>query len=450
MMCCWARRAIPSWRRDRPSTVASPGPIRYNPRGMHNRSDGTTVLDLGPAPETAVLLAVLAKAEVGCWFDRRASRGTSLVMVDPDQVIRDPFALQQSLQAPAAVGPTGFAGGWAGWLSYEGAQVGMRRGSVGGPVMLAHFPAVLTIDHRHGTAHAMGRGLAGEAAAWAWARRLRGQVPLRLDTGPPALLHPGPSPQAFMDQVRQVQAWIAEGQMYVANLTYRLELSTLRNPAGMYAQLSAAHPAPYASLLHDGDHWVLSSSPELLLRRQGPTAWSRPIKGTRPAGDSQGLLHDPKERAELTMIVDMVRNDLGQVATTGSVSVPEMFAIEHHPGIEHLVATVRAQVPTKAGALLAAMVPAGSVTGAPKARAVALLAELETSRRGVYTGAIGWCDDAGDMEWSVAIRTLESGIDGARYGTGGGITIDSIPEREYRETQLKTVGPLAAMGLQWR
>jgi anthranilate/para-aminobenzoate synthase component I len=149
------------------------------------------------------------------------------------------------------------------------------------------------------------------------------------------------------------------------------------------------------------------------------------------------------------MIVDMERNDLGQVARIGSVRVTELFAVECHPGLEHLLATVEAEVPVAAGALLRAMLPGGSVTGAPKRRTVELLAVLEGVPRGVYTGTIGYCDDGGDMEWNVAIRSLETSGDRCLYGTGGGITADSDPEREYAETRLKARGPLRALGVPW-
>ena len=149
------------------------------------------------------------------------------------------------------------------------------------------------------------------------------------------------------------------------------------------------------------------------------------------------------------MIVDMERNDLGRLAQTGSVRVTELFAVERHPGIDHLVATVEADVPAPAGMLLLAVLPGGSVTGAPKIRAVERLSSLETDARGVYTGTVGYGDDGGDMEWNVAIRTLEATPNGCVYGTGGGITADSDPEREYSETRLKAAGPLGALGVRW-
>jgi anthranilate/para-aminobenzoate synthase component I len=413
-----------------------------------------TVLDAGPAPDGGACLRLLAEAEVGCWFDRRAGGGISLLMVDPDRVVRtarDALPALTALAGAAPPGPFGFAGGWAGWVSYEGALTALGLGPAAADAAVAHYPAALAIDHARGTAHAVGRGPAGDAAARAWVQRLR-KLPGRpapQAAGGLRLADPGPSRAAFVRQVREVQGWIAAGETYVVNLTYRIRLDGGGDPAAAYARLAALHPAPYAALLRDRHRWVLSSSPELLLRRRGGRVWTRPIKGTRPAGQGSGLAEDPKERAELTMIVDMARNDLGRVARPGSVRVSELFATERHPGLEHLLATVEAEAAGRAGVLLGALLPAGSVTGAPKRRAVERLAGLEADPRGVYTGTIGCCDDGGDMEWNVAIRTVQAFPGEWLYGTGGGITADSDPDAEYAETRLKARGPLRALGLAW-
>lgn len=420
---------------------------------MITRAATPTVLDAGPAPDAGACLRLLADAELGCWFDRRATGGVSLLMVDPDAVIRSAPALWAALDGSAAAaspGPFGFAGGWAGWVSYEGALTALDLRPPEAGAVMAHYPACLAIDHARDRAHAVGRGPAGEAAAHGWVARLCRLRSLAPEPArPPRVTDPGPDRAAFVRQVREVQGWIAAGETYVANLTYRLRLEGLGDPGAAYARLADAHPARYAALLRDRDRWVLSSSPELLLQRRGLRAWTRPIKGTRAAGEGSGLAADPKERAELTMIVDMARNDLGQVARTGSVRVTELFAVEPHPGLEHLVATVEGQVPVAGGSLLRAMLPGGSVTGAPKRRAVERLRALEGDPRGVYTGTVGWCDDGGDMEWNVAIRTLQAFPGSCLYGTGGGITADSDPEREYAETRLKARGPLRALGVAW-
>ena len=418
-------------------------------------SNEITVLDLGMAPEADWCLHLIREAEIGCWFDRRARSGMSLLMLDPDRVIRSPDHLWLALDATAGVaspGPFGFAGGWVGFVSYEAALSGLGLKTRAPDTLIGHYPGALAIDHAQGKAFAVGRGAAGIAAAHAWAARLKAHRVCSTTAAPPPaprVVDHGPGQIAFAQQVGAVQDWIASGEVYVANLTYRIHLDGLTDPAAAYARLSALHAAPYAAVLRDGEHWILSSSPELLVRRHGAHTWTRPIKGTRRAGEAAQLLADFKERAELTMIVDMERNDLGQVARVGTVRVREMFAVETHPGLEHLVATVEADVPGSAGKLLRAMLPGGSVTGAPKRRAVELLGTLEADLRGVYTGTIGYCDDGGDLEWNVAIRTLEVLGRQCRYGTGGGITIDSQPLREYAETRLKAAGPLRALGVPW-
>lgn len=427
--------------------------------------DPITVLDAGSEPSVDVLLRILASVEQGCWFDRRYAAGVSLLVAEPDRVLASEADLGTILGARGGAqppGPYGFAGGWAGWISFEenvrGLGLPVPRRPPGPWLALGHYPACLAVDHRRHRAWAVGRGDAGRDAAAAWLRRLtraRGQVRAATAadappvTAPLALLDPGPAPQAHGRQVRQIQCWIAAGETYVANLTYRLALSPLADPATAYGVLSRRHPAPYAVLARAGGAWILSASPELLLRRRGTCAATRPIKGTRAlaGGHWRDLRDDPKERAELAMVVDLERNDLGRLATTGSVHVPELFALERHPGLAHLVATVVAEVPASAGSLLRAMLPGGSVTGAPKQRTVELLTLLEGAARGVYTGSVGYCDDGGDMEWNVAIRTLECLPDRSLYGTGGGITADSDPVREYQETRLKARGVLGALGV---
>ncbi len=425
------------------------------------RTGDTTVLDAGPAPPPDVCLHVLRSSAHGCWFDRGGRGGHSLLLVDPDQLLREPDGIWEALRAEggaAAGGPWGFAGGWAGYLSYEATLPLLGLEPARRPphpvAMLAHYPSALVIDHGRGRAWAVGRGRAGAQSAGTWRSRLERArhhaPPLPARPAPaPRVLYAGPSPAIHAAQVREVQRWIRAGDSFVANLTYRLKLERLADPAGAYAALRAQQRAPYGTLIHDGPCWVLCASPELLVRRRGVRACTRPIKGTRghSVEDAAALAVDPKERAELTMIVDLERNDLGRVASTGSVRVRELFSVERHPGLCHLVATVEADVPGPAGTLLAALLPGGSVTGAPKRRTVSLLVGLETDARGVYTGTIGWCDDGGDMEWNIAIRTLVTTPVGSMYGTGGGITAESDPTREYLETRLKAQSVLRALGV---
>ncbi|MHB9754921.1 chorismate-binding protein [Streptomyces sp. BYX5S] len=249
---------------------------------------------------------------------------------------------------------------------------------------------------------------------------------------------------AYTEGVRRIRAYIATGEVYQANLCRVLSapIAPDADVDALTALLARGNPAPYAGTVRIPGHGVeiATASPELFLRRNGRVVESGPIKGT---GRTEADLLD-KDHAENVMIVDLVRNDLGVVCATGSVSVPELCVVEKHPGLVHLVSTVRGELPETAGwpELLAAAFPPGSVTGAPKSSALRIIDELETAPRGPYCGGIGWVDaDRGRGELAVGIRTfwIDRGEDGdvLRFGTGAGITWGSDPEREWRETELK-------------
>jgi len=248
----------------------------------------------------------------------------------------------------------------------------------------------------------------------------------------------------FEDGVREIRAAIEAGDVYQVNLTRQLAAPAPPDAdvAALGAALAVGNPAPYAAVVRvpaAGLH-VASASPERFLRREGRLVWSSPIKGTAATPD--GFLE--KDRAENVMIVDLVRNDLGRVCDFGTVCVPALLAVEHHPGLVHLVSTVAGELRDGVGwgDLLAATFPPGSITGAPKLAAMDVIRRLEPVPRGVYCGAVGWVDaDRGVGELNVAIRTFW--IDGSggpptlRFGTGGGITHDSDPAGEWAETELK-------------
>ncbi|OEU96720.1 chorismate-binding protein [Streptomyces oceani] len=263
---------------------------------------------------------------------------------------------------------------------------------------------------------------------------------------------------AYTAGVRRVREHIAAGEVYQANLC-RILTAPLPDASRassdvdqLAARLARGNPAPYAGTVRLPAHGVevATASPESYLRRDGAVVTSSPIKGTgRTAED---LL--PKDHAENVMIVDLVRNDLGRVCGTGTVTVPRLCAVEEHPGLVHLVSTVRGEIahacrPRGWARLLADTFPAGSITGAPKSRATRLLADLETAPRGPYCGAVGWVDaDRGTGELAVGIRTFWIRRDlpgGPRlcFGTGAGITWDSDAEREWEETELKASRLLA-------
>ncbi len=240
--------------------------------------------------------------------------------------------------------------------------------------------------------------------------------------------------------VRAIRELIAAGSVYQVNLCRVLSAAAPADAdvAALGAALAEGNPAPYAAVVRLPDHGVhvASASPELYLRRDGDIAESRPIKGTADRAD--GFL--PKDRAENVMIVDLVRNDLGRVCEWGSVAVPALCEVEPHPGLFHLVSTVRGHLRPHVGwaELVAASFPPGSVTGAPKLAALDVIAKLEPVDRGPYCGAVGWVDaDQRRGELNVGIRTFWLADRQIHFGTGGAITYDSTPEGEWEETELK-------------
>ncbi|NLU66308.1 chorismate-binding protein [Streptomyces sp. HNM0574] len=260
---------------------------------------------------------------------------------------------------------------------------------------------------------------------------------------------------AYTAGVRRIREHIADGEVYQANLC-RVLSAPLPDPRpessdvdSLSALLESGNPAPYAGTVRLPAHGVevATASPELYLRRDGRTVGSGPIKGT---GRTEADLLE-KDHAENVMIVDLVRNDLGRVCATGSVTVPALCAVERHPGLVHLVSTVRGELARGAGwaDLLRETFPPGSVTGAPKSSALRIIRELEPSPRGPYCGGVGWIDaDRGTGELAVGIRTfwIERDAPGGpvlRFGAGAGITWGSDPEREWDETELKASRLLA-------
>ncbi|MFB9577076.1 chorismate-binding protein [Streptomyces yanii] len=257
---------------------------------------------------------------------------------------------------------------------------------------------------------------------------------------------------AYTAGVRRIREHIAAGEVYQANLC-RVMSAKLPDPAAadvdaLTALLARGNPAPYAGTIRLPAHGVeiATASPELFLSRDGRTVESGPIKGT---GRTEADLLE-KDHAENVMIVDLVRNDLGRVCATGSVTVPDLCVVEKHPGLVHLVSTVRGRLADGAGwpELLTAAFPPGSVTGAPKSSALRIIESLETAPRGPYCGGIGWVDaDRATAGLAVGIRTFWIDRTAAapvlRFGTGAGITWGSDPEREWDETELKAARLLA-------
>jgi para-aminobenzoate synthetase component 1 len=251
----------------------------------------------------------------------------------------------------------------------------------------------------------------------------------------------------YEEAVRSIQRYIGQGDVFQVNLALRQMRATNVSPETLYEWLRVVNPSPYMGMLRTPTFALVSASPELLVKLDDGRLSTRPIAGTRRRGRTpeedlvmeQELLSNEKERAEHIMLVDLERNDLGRVAEYGTVNVPELMTVERYSHVMHLVSQVEAKLAPRKDALdvLAAVFPGGTITGAPKIRTMEIIEELEPTRRGPYTGSMGWIDYSGNMEFNIIIRTITI-MDGiCHIQSGAGIVIDSEPEREFHESLSK-------------
>jgi para-aminobenzoate synthetase component 1 len=254
----------------------------------------------------------------------------------------------------------------------------------------------------------------------------------------------------YLKKVRRALDYIAAGDVFQVNLSQRFSAVGAIEPLDLFIRLCAASPAPFAALLSWNDLAVVSASPEQFYQVQGRTIVTCPIKGTRPRGTDAAqdrrlaaeLARSAKDRAELTMIVDLERNDLGRVCRYGTVRVVDPLAVESFAQVHHLVATIEGRLRDEIcpADVIRAVFPGGSITGAPKIRAMEIIDELEPARRGLYTGAIGYLSRGGTSNFNIAIRTMTVEGNRVSYQVGGGIVADSDPQSEYEETLHKGRG----------
>ena len=362
-------------------------------------------------------------------------RPLSVIAADPVMMIRgsiheaaDRAWLGETLRAaPSTAADLGFPdGGLCGWVDYEGGFV------------FGDYREMLVFSHADGVWWETG-GLSERLAP--------------APDGPFTLsgFTPWVERAEFVSRVSRAKDWIAAGDIYQVNLTQGFEAEVSGGTLfPLYQILREASPAPMAAWLSLDGREVLSSSPETFLRFSGRAVETRPIKGTRPRfGDADEdtrsayeLQTSAKEIAELVMITDLLRNDLGQVCDFGSVEVADLLRLESLAQVHHLVSTVKGVLRPETDAIeaLAACFPGGSITGAPKKRAMEIIRELEGRPRGLYCGAIGWLGRNGESQFNIAIRTLVR--EGSRliYQTGAGIVADSDPDKEYEETLHKAAG----------
>ncbi|MDD4370284.1 MAG: aminodeoxychorismate synthase component I [Anaerostipes sp.] len=261
--------------------------------------------------------------------------------------------------------------------------------------------------------------------------------------------------EEYVKAIEKMIDYIVQGDMYIANMTQRMETVSTKHPYEVYRYLREHNPSPFGCYLNYGEFQIVSASPERFMQMKDGRIQTRPIKGTRKRGQTrekddklrQELEQSEKDRSELLMIVDLERNDLNRVCVPGSVKVTEHFAIEAYATVFHLVSTIVGKLQTKLTALdlIGAAFPGGSITGAPKIRAMEIIDELEHSQRGLYTGSMGYISFNGDCDFNIVIRTAVHRDGKYLIGVGGGITCESKPEDEYEETLQKAKAILEAI-----
>ena len=366
-------------------------------------------------------------------FPSGGSRPLSVIAANPLRVLRGNVHISANLEilraalaaGPKRTGDHGFpVGGLCGWIDYEGGFV------------FGDYPEMLVYSHHDQT--------------WWETGQLSEQLHTTTGTAQIGGFSPLTARSQFIAGVARIKDWIAAGHIYQANLSQGFVATVTGDLFSLYETLRDASPAPMAAYLKLDGREILSSSPESFLKISGRGIETRPIKGTRPRfpdpdedrRSAYELQTSAKEIAELVMITDLLRNDLGQVCEFGSVEVTDMLRLETLAQVHHLVSTVTGILRPEVDAIaaLAACFPGGSITGAPKKRAMEIIRELEQAPRGIYCGAIGWLGYNGESSFNIAIRTLVRSGDQLVYQVGAGIVADSDPEKEYEETLHKAAG----------
>ncbi|MEY3474854.1 MAG: hypothetical protein RL087_1312 [Pseudomonadota bacterium] len=416
----------------------------------------------------------------------RAHRGVCEVLTDGqvvEQRTGNPLDFiaeyQQRFRVALRPGLPRFCGGLAGYFGYETIRyiekklAGTRReGGIGTPdILLLQTEELAVIDNLSGRLYLIVYADPGRPDAYFSTKKRLGELTdkLRYSVSAPQV-RKGPSypvereltQAAFEQVVLRAKAYIAAGDCMQVVLGHRLRKRYTESPLSLYRALRSLNPSPYMYYYDLGDFQIVGSSPEILVRQehdgQGGTAVTiRPIAGTRPRGatpekdaaNEAELLADPKERAEHVMLIDLARNDLGRMAQTGSVKVTEAFGIERYSHVMHIVSNVQAQLKPGLSPLdvLKASFPAGTLSGAPKIRAMEIIDELETSERGIYGGACGYLSFAGDMDVAIAIRTGVVKDNMLYVQAGAGVVADSVPEMEWLEIEAKARAVLRAAEL---
>lgn len=433
------------------------------------------VIELMPCPDPWQVARSLAHLPHLLFLDsadRHANRGRySYVTADPVEVVTQ-FPPNDRPLATSVPGMPPFQGGWAGLFGY---QLGGQFEAVPPPrsdefdvpsLVLGRYEWVVSFDHANARAWIVGRAPSAivdrirrpDNYVTELPRFVTARAAVRDGYSLPGF--PGVTSNftrtEYETAVRRAVEYVHAGDVFQVNLSQRLLAPLKEHPLDLYCRLRERNPAPFACYFDAGDFQVLSASPERFIQVAADGSVSTtPIKGTRPRGrsstDDAVQIHDltssAKDRAENVMIVDLLRNDLGRVCRYGSVIVPRVCEVETYRFVHHLVSEVRGRLRPGVGPfdLLRATFPGGSVTGAPKVRAMEIIAELEPTARGPYCGSVGWIGACGSMDTNILIRTFTAGRGWVQFPVGGGIVADSQPASEYEETLHKAAGLLRSL-----
>jgi para-aminobenzoate synthetase component 1 len=398
------------------------------------------------------------------------------------QLRQDPFSCLKSLMAgyrvTAAAPLPPFIGGAAGYFGYDLARIietipETARDDIAMPdCCLGLYSTVIIVDHHERRVWIASSGLPEETPSQQRAKALHDSARIASLLAGDSTAHHCHSEQevrggaalaahfdrqSYCRAVTAAKHYIAEGDIYQVNLSQRFSGPAAIAPFALFKRLRTISPAPFGAFLNGGDYHLICSSPERFLRISGHMVETRPIKGTRPRGTTaqedrrlrDELLASAKDRAELIMIVDLERNDLGRVCRFGSVHPAELVSLETHPVVHHLVSTIRGELAEGHDHVdcLRACFPGGSITGAPKIRAMEIIEELEPCRRKVYTGALGYLGFNGESDLNIIIRSILHKNGCYYFHVGGGIVADSEPDLEYEETLHKARGMMEALGM---
>jgi len=449
-----------------PSTVSQPVDLlalhRLNPERYPFLLQSAVVAEPRPATARYDMLFAFPGDSYALWADNRITRNGRAYSEGDFLHLLDKLWREEQLDTEMS-GDLPFTGGWFVYLGYElAAQIEPRldlpKDNTQPVAVLTRIPAAVIFDHHSGETSLVVEP--GQTALQAQMEEDIALVACETSRHLPTMqiTMAADQPQHYLQGVERVKHYIVEGDVFQVNLSrgWQGEMKPMPVAADLYQQLCQTNPAPFAALAQLPGLNVISSSPERLVRIAGGRVETRPIAGTRPRGreqhgdtaNLQELIGHPKERAEHIMLIDLERNDLGRVCEPGSVEVDELMGLETYAHVHHIVSNVtgRLREGVTPGEVIRAVFPGGTITGCPKERCMAIIAELEQVPRGAYTGSLGYLNHNGDLDLNILIRTITQQGEQLALRAGAGLVFDSIGENELQETEHKARGMLLALG----